>query len=146
MQHTFFVHFFAVAARILRETVLAVVVRECLHEKTRTGASIIPGWLFDFVSRLHDDCWKGHFISRYLKVHVMLIKYTCDPKSQTLRIRHPFQSTADQFHTEAGGRIAFAWYRCEILYQSEILAPAQQPGWTHDGVTRTGMTFCGGII
>ena len=55
VQHAFFVHFFAVAARILRETVLAVVVRGCLHEKTRTGASIIPGWLFDFVSRLHDD-------------------------------------------------------------------------------------------
>ena len=25
-------------------------VRRCLHEKTRTGASFIPGWLFDFVS------------------------------------------------------------------------------------------------
>ena len=24
-------------------------------EKTRTGASFIPGWLFDFVSRLHND-------------------------------------------------------------------------------------------
>ena len=54
VQHAFFVHFFAVAARILRETILAVVVRGCLHEKTRTGASIIPG-LIDFVSRLHDD-------------------------------------------------------------------------------------------
>ena len=38
--------------------------------------------------------WRlGHFISRYLKVHVMLIKYTCDSKSQTLRMRYPFQST-----------------------------------------------------
>ena len=35
----------------------------------------------------------GHFISRYLKVHFMLIKYTCDSKSQTLRMRYPFQST-----------------------------------------------------
>ena len=43
VQHAFVVHFFAVTARILRETVLSVVVRGCLHEKTRTGASIIPG-------------------------------------------------------------------------------------------------------
>ena len=26
--------------------------RGCLHDKTRTDASFIPGWLFDFVSRL----------------------------------------------------------------------------------------------
>ena len=37
--------------------------------------------------------WLGHFISCYLKVHFMLIKYTCDSKSQTLRMRYPFQST-----------------------------------------------------
>ena len=86
----FFVHFFAVAARILRETVLAVVVRECLHEKTRTGASFIPVWLFDFVSLLHDD-----WVISYLVIwrYFMLIKYTCDSKSQTLCIRYPFQST-----------------------------------------------------
>ena len=29
----------------------------------------------------------------YLKVHFMLITYTCDSKSQTLRMRYPFQST-----------------------------------------------------
>ena len=29
----------------------------------------------------------------YLKVHFMLIKYTCDSKSQTLRMRYLFQST-----------------------------------------------------
>ena len=37
--------------------------------------------------------WLGHFISRYWKVHFMLIKYTCDSKSQTLCMRYPFQST-----------------------------------------------------
>jgi len=37
--------------------------------------------------------WLGHFISRYLKVHFMLIKCTCDSKSQTLRMRYPFPST-----------------------------------------------------
>ena len=30
-------------------------IKGCLHEKTRTGASFIPGWLFDFETRLHDD-------------------------------------------------------------------------------------------
>ena len=37
--------------------------------------------------------WLGHFISRYLKVHFMLIKFMCDSKSQTLRMGYPFQST-----------------------------------------------------
>ena len=37
--------------------------------------------------------WLSHFISRYLKVHSMLIKYTCDSKSQTLCMRYLFQST-----------------------------------------------------
>ena len=55
-------------------------VRGCLHEKTHTSASLIPGWLFDF-------------ISRHLKVHFVLIKYTCDSKLQTLRMRYLFQST-----------------------------------------------------
>ena len=37
--------------------------------------------------------WLGDFRSRYLKVHFMLIKYTCDSKSQILRMHYPFQST-----------------------------------------------------
>ena len=37
--------------------------------------------------------WLCHFISCYLKVHFMLIKYTCGSKSQTLCMRYPFQST-----------------------------------------------------
>ena len=37
--------------------------------------------------------WLGHLISRYLKIHFMLIKYTHDSKSQTLRKRYSFQST-----------------------------------------------------
>ena len=38
--------------------------------------------------------WRlGHFISCYLKVHLLSIKYMCDLKSQTLRMRYPFQST-----------------------------------------------------
>ena len=53
---------------------------------------------------------------------------------------------ADRFHTETGGRFEFTWYRCKVLYQSEILAPVQEPGWTHSWVTRAGITFCGGIV
>jgi len=65
-------------------------IRGCLHEKTHTGVSFIPGWLFDFVLCLYNDSL-GHFISPYLKVHIMLIKYMCDSKSQTFRMHYPFQ-------------------------------------------------------
>ena len=74
----------------------------------------------------------------------MLIKYTCDSKSQTLRMRSPFQT--DRFHTETRGRVVFTWYPFEISHESEILAPVQEPGWTHAGVTRAGVTFWGGIM
>ena len=53
-----------------------------LHEKTQTGVSFIPGWLYDIVSRLHDDA----------SFHISVI-LRCDSKSQTLRMRYPFQST-----------------------------------------------------
>ena len=46
-----------------------------------------------FLFRIVFTWWLGHFISRYLKVHFMLIKYTCDSTPQTLRMRYPFQST-----------------------------------------------------
>ena len=46
-----------------------------------------------FWFRITFTWWLGHFISRYLKVHFMLIKCTCDSKSQTLRMRYPFPST-----------------------------------------------------
>ena len=35
-------------------------LRGCLHEKTGTGASFIPGWLFDFVwLGRYTSCWKN---------------------------------------------------------------------------------------
>ena len=49
------------------------------------------------------------------------------------------------FNTETGGPFTFTWYHCKISYWSEILALVQQPRWTHAGVTRAGITFCGGI-
>ena len=64
-----------------------------LIQKTRTGASFIPGWLFYFVSRLHDD-GLFHILVICLKVHFMSIKYTCDSKLQTLLMRYrPIQFT-----------------------------------------------------
>ena len=45
--------------------------------------------------------------------------YTCATFSSLL---------ADRFHTETGGRLALTSYRWEISYQSEILAPVQEPG------------------
>ena len=35
---------------------------------------------------------------------------------------------ADRFHTETCGRLGFTRYHCKISYQSEIVAPVQQPG------------------
>ena len=84
------------------------------------------------------------FISRYLKVHFMLIKYTRDSKSQTLRMRYPFQSTGRPTSHRNGW--SFTWYSSEILYRSEILAPVQEPWSTQARVTRAGMAFCGGIV
>ena len=59
--------------------------------------------------------WLGHFISRYLKVHFMLIKYMCviqNCKHYTCATRSSLP--ADRFHTETGGHFALTRYRCEI--------------------------------
>ena len=97
----------------------------CLHEKTRTSASFISGWLFDFLSRLHDD-WVIQYV-------FMLIKYTCVQNRKHYACATRSSLPTDRFHTEASVRFAFTWYRCEISYRSEILAPVQQPGLTHAG-------------
>ena len=76
--------------------------------------------------------WLAHFISCYFKVHFMLIKYTCDWKSQTLRMQYPFESS---------GRFAFTWYLCEIS------CPGTTTRVNSRRVTCTAtMTFCGGIM
>ena len=90
--------------------------------------------------------WLGHFISRYLKVHFMLIKYMCDSKLQTLHMRYLFQSTGRPISHRNGW--SFRAYTIPLWdsYRSEILTPVQEPGWTHTRVSHTGMTFCGGIM
>ena len=114
-------------------------MRGCLHEKTRAGASFTLGWLFDSVSRLHDDCFMSYLvILRYIscwwntRVVQNRKQYACATRSSL---------PADRFHTEIGGRFAFTWYRCEISYQGEILTPVREPGWIHAWVTRAGITF-----
>ena len=84
-----------------------------------------------------------------MKVDFILIKYTCDLKSQILRIRYPSQSSGRPIshRNEWSFRVAaFTWYRWEISYWCELLAPVQQAGWTQAGVTRAVVTFWGGII
>ena len=66
------------------------VIWGCLHEKTCT-CKFIPGWLLDFVSRLHEDWVTSYRIC--MKVHFMLIKYMCHSNWQTLHMCYPFQST-----------------------------------------------------
>ena len=125
---------------------ITVSVRGCYTRKL-APARVHTGMTFLFRSHLHDD---GSFhTSLILKCTSCWKKYSLDSKSQTLRMRYPFQPTVKsefRFHTETGGRFAFTWYSCEISYRSEILAPVQQLGWYHTGVTRAGMTFCGDIL
>ena len=100
--------------------------RGCLHEKAGTGASFIPGWLFDFVSRLH-DYWA--ISSCYLKVHFMLIEYMCDSKSQTLRMGYLFQSNGGPISHQNG----WSFHVYMIPLQDFILEWNSRPG------TRTGV-------
>ena len=73
--------------------------------------------------------WPGHFISSYLKVHFMLIKYTCDSKSQTLRMRYPFQSTSRPISHRNG------WsFRVYMIPLRDFV-----PEWNSRPGTRTGV-------
>ena len=82
-----------------------------------------------FWFRIAFTWWLGHFISRYLKVHFMLIKNMCDSKSQTLRIRYPFQSTGRPISHPNG------WSFCVYM----ILLGDFVPEWNSRPSTRTGV-------
>ena len=82
-----------------------------------------------FLFRIAFTLWLGHFISRYLKVHFMLIKYTCDSKSQTLRMRYPFQSTGRPISHRNGW--SFRIYM--ILFRDFV------PEWNSRSGTTTGV-------
>ena len=42
-------------------------------------------------------------------IHFMVRKYTCDSKSQTLRMHYPCSLPADRFHTKTCGCFPFKW-------------------------------------
>ena len=73
--------------------------------------------------------WLSHFISHYLKVHFMLIKYKCDSKSQTLRVCYPFQSTGRPISCRNG------WsFRIYMILPWDFV-----PEWNSRPGTRTGV-------
>ena len=78
--------------------------------------------------------WLGHFLSCYFKVHFMLIKYTCGSKSQTLRMRYPFQSTDRQI-SHRNGRS----FRIYMIPLRDFV-----PEWNSRPGTRTGVNSCWG--
>ena len=120
------------------------VCKGAFTRETHTGMSFILGWCFDFVSHLHDDwvisylvIWRYTSWWQNTRVIQNCKHYTCATRSSL---------PADWFHTELCGCFKFTWYCCEISYWSEILAPVQQPGWTHTWVIRAVVTFCGSIM
>ena len=59
-------------------------------------------YLDDFLISYRVYMMVGLVIPRYLKVHFILIKYTCHSRSQTLRMRYPFQSTGRPISHRSG--------------------------------------------
>ena len=82
-----------------------------------------------FWFRIAFTWWLGHFIPRYLKVHLMTIKYTCDSKLKTLRMRYPFQSTDTPVSHRNG------WSFRVYMIQSRDFVPE----WKSHPGTRTGL-------
>ena len=83
----------------------------------------------------------------YSKVHFMLIKYTCDSKSQTLHMCYPSQSTGKKISNR--NRWSFRVYTMPLRnFEPEWNSRSGTTtcGWYHAGVTRAGMTFCGCVM
>ena len=96
--------------------------------------------LFDFVSRLHDD-----LVISYLAIgdtlHVDKIHMWSKIANITHALPVPVYQQTDFTPIRVVVSRLHAWYRCEISYKSEILAPLQQPRWTHAAVTRPAWHF-----
>ena len=121
----------------MTESSKGVFTRDNSHRrKFHTGTT------FDFVSR-HDD-WSFHTSLFEGTLHVDKINVWFKVANTTHALPVPVyrQKPADRFHPETGGCFSFTWCRREISSRSKILAPVQQRGWTHAGMTRAGMTFC----
>ena len=117
------------------------VPRECLHEKTRTSASFMLGWLFYFVSCLHYDKVISN-LEGTLQVDKIHVRF----KIANMHMRYLFQSTRRLISHRNLWSFRVYMILLRDLVRSEILAPVQQPGWTYARVTRAGMTCCGGIM
>jgi len=83
-----------------------------------------------FWFRIAFTWWLGHFISRYLKEHFMLIKYMCDSKSQALRMRYRFQSTSRPI----SHRNLWSFRVCMISLRDQFV-----PEWNSRPGTTTGV-------
>ena len=110
---------------------------------TRKLAPAPVSYQGDFLILYRVYMMMGHLMSRLfvgtLHVDKIPVRLKIAKIAHALPVPCP---PADRFHTEMGGRVVFTWYRYEISYRCEILALVQQPGWTHAGVTRAGMTLC----
>ena len=79
---------------------------------------------------------QSYFTSRYLKVHFMLTKCTCDSKSRTLRMRYPFQSTGRPISHRNG------WsFRVYMIPLRDFVPEWNSRPGTRTGVTRASMKF-----
>ena len=86
-----------------------------------------------FLFRIAFTWWLGHFRSRYLKIHLMLIKYTCNSKSQALRMRYLFQSTGRRISHRNGRSFRVYMIPLRDFVPEWNLAPVQEPEWTQPG-------------
>ena len=59
---------------------------------------------------------------------------------------YPFQSTGRPISRRNGWSFCVYMILLWDFVPEWNLAPVQEPGWTHAGVTRACMTFCGGIM
>ena len=84
----------------------------------------------------------GHFIFRLFEVDFMFIKYTCDSKSQTLRMRNPFQSTGRPISHRNGW--SFRVYM--IPLQNFVTEWNSRPGTTTGVNSRRGDSCRHGIL
>ena len=109
--------------------------RGCLQEKTRTGASFILGWLFDFVSRFH-------YVGLFHTSRIFEDTFYVDKIPVRFKIANITHALPVPVHRQT----YFTPKRVVVSFLSEILAPVQQLRWTHTWVTRAGMIFCGSIM
>ena len=93
----------------------------------------------DFLISYHVYMMTGSF--HISKVPFMLVKYTSDSKSQTLRMCYPLQSTDKPISYQNKWSFCVYMILLRDFIPEWILAPV-----TYTGVTRASMTFCGGIM